>query len=316
MKRKVIQLARKTHVVSLPCKWFREQGLKKGDEVEVIEEGRSLIINNSSSIKKCVTKISIDVSNLTVSLLFIYVNAAYKKGADEIELLFSNNQAKDPKRNRVVKTMDIISLITDRLIGMEIVRQSKNSCLIKEVSSVNEEEFELILNRIFVTLETMSQDSIDAYVKKDNETLENICQYMEININKLTNFCLRILNKFSKQDSNSIYLIAFLLEDIGDQYTKISNELSKIKENKKLVDFLKESELLLRLSHKFFSKSDKKYFVEFHKRKLDLKKSINESKLSSEYNQVLNSICIILDSLMEINDSKCILNLDPKEEAC
>ena len=55
---------------------------------------------------------------------------------------------------------------------------------------------------------------------------------------------------------------------------------------------------------------------EFHKRKLDLKKSINESKLSSEYNQVLNSICIILDSLMEINDSKCILNLDPKEEAC
>ena len=48
MRRKIIQLAGKTLVVSLPSDWVKELGLKKGQEVEVSRVGRSMVIEQPS----------------------------------------------------------------------------------------------------------------------------------------------------------------------------------------------------------------------------------------------------------------------------
>ena len=42
MIRKVIQLASRTLVVSLPSKWVKTVNVQKGDEIEVIEKGDQL----------------------------------------------------------------------------------------------------------------------------------------------------------------------------------------------------------------------------------------------------------------------------------
>ena len=52
MKRKAIQLASQTIVVSLPAKWVRQQGIKKGDEIDVEERGKELVIGNKMPNKK------------------------------------------------------------------------------------------------------------------------------------------------------------------------------------------------------------------------------------------------------------------------
>ena len=44
MKRSVIQLAGKTLLVSLPSKWARNCGVRKGEDIEVEERGKSLVI--------------------------------------------------------------------------------------------------------------------------------------------------------------------------------------------------------------------------------------------------------------------------------
>ena len=44
MKRKAIQLANQTLVISMPSKWVKEQGIKKGDEIDVEEKGKRLMI--------------------------------------------------------------------------------------------------------------------------------------------------------------------------------------------------------------------------------------------------------------------------------
>ena len=49
MKRKVIQIADSTQLVSLPRKWTIKNGIKKGDELEIVEKGPKLIVHASGS---------------------------------------------------------------------------------------------------------------------------------------------------------------------------------------------------------------------------------------------------------------------------
>ena len=62
MKRKVIQLAGKTSVISLPSKWVQQQGIKKGDELEIKEEGSKIIV--SSEKGSILQNIQVDLSDL------------------------------------------------------------------------------------------------------------------------------------------------------------------------------------------------------------------------------------------------------------
>ena len=55
MKRKVIKLADKTSVVSLPSKWIKNYKVEKGDELDLEEIGNSILIKPSkqqTEIKK------------------------------------------------------------------------------------------------------------------------------------------------------------------------------------------------------------------------------------------------------------------------
>ena len=72
MKRKVIQLAHSTAVISLPSKWVKKYGVKKGDEIEVGEEESRLIVTaeQTGSPKKQ----EIEVDFLLLFFLTFYLN--------------------------------------------------------------------------------------------------------------------------------------------------------------------------------------------------------------------------------------------------
>src|SRR3989344_7645563 len=85
MKRKVIQLAGKTSVISLPSKWVKKYNVKKGDEVEVIENGSDLVVKtNNSSAKESIT---LDVSKFNKRAFGCAMSALHKIGYDEVTLL-------------------------------------------------------------------------------------------------------------------------------------------------------------------------------------------------------------------------------------
>ena len=52
MKRKVIQIAESTQLVSLPRKWALKYGVKKGDEVDVLEEGNKIVVSTGVEDEK------------------------------------------------------------------------------------------------------------------------------------------------------------------------------------------------------------------------------------------------------------------------
>ena len=62
MRRKVIQIADSTQLVSLPRKWAQNYGIKKGDELEVTEHGNRVMISVDKNPQT--ESIEIDLSNL------------------------------------------------------------------------------------------------------------------------------------------------------------------------------------------------------------------------------------------------------------
>jgi len=209
MRRKVIQLAEKTLVVSLPSKWVKANNVKKGSELEVEPAESRLIISTEKCKKHSKAKIHLTGHP---ELARKRINTAYKKGYDELELTFS-----DPKIiNAIKKELDI-------LLGFEIVKRGEKHCIIKNIASAMDEEFDNILRRLFLMMLEMGRDSIDAIKKKEYGRLKEISTSEQTN-DKLTNVCKRILNKQGYQNpERTILMYAMLrdLEKIADVYEAI-----------------------------------------------------------------------------------------------
>ncbi len=235
MKRKVIQLAGKTLLVSLPIKWAKRYGVHKGDEIDVDEREKALLISteNPNAVEK--KEISLEGSDEFIKRT---IGVEYRSGADELMLKFSN-----PKTIRPIKEE------VDQLMGFEIISQGEKFCLVKSVSAGIEQEFDNILRRIFLLMTEMGKDSYDAITKKEFSRLAEI-KTSEATNNKLTNFCKRLLNKKGYKNyrhTSHVHTIIWELERIADEY----KEICGILENEKQA-VSNESVSLLKATNDFF----------------------------------------------------------------
>jgi len=119
MKRKVIQIAGSTQLVSLPRKWSIEHNLMKGDELEVEEEGNTLLVSTGKAVDS--GSVEVDVSSLDRDSLMFLIRALYKNGYDEIILNFKNSRVYSLRDSADMGIMDVIAKEVSRLNGMEII---------------------------------------------------------------------------------------------------------------------------------------------------------------------------------------------------
>ncbi len=217
MKRKVIQIADSTQLVSLPRKWAQKHNIKKGDELDIKEEGSNLTITTPKGIE--MKKISLDVSNLNPHLVRWSLFAVHKSGYDEVEIKFT-----DPKILEIIQ-----STIQEGLMGYAIIEQSGNRCLVRNLSQDLESEFDPTLRRVFLVIQSMAESSFEAIKNNNFEKLKDI-KVLEVTVNKLTNFCERILNTKGFKDykkTTFMYVIVWSIESIGDEYYHLAEFLSK-----------------------------------------------------------------------------------------
>ena len=209
MKRKVIQIANSTQLVSLPRKWCLEHGVKKGDELEVEENGNKIQV--STSKEETLETAKIHFANAD-SFLKRPLMTLYKLGYDQVDVEFD-----DPS---------IIPLIQEeinQLMGFEIVSHTERTCTVRNVASALDTEFDSILRRIMLMLTTMAKDTSDALSKHNFNMLGEIIKRERLN-NKLTLFCERILNKKGYKDHKRltfIYYIVCQTEHVADDLRDI-----------------------------------------------------------------------------------------------
>ena len=256
MKRKVTKAGPASLVISLPSKWARKYNIKKGDEVDVEELDKKLVIHvyENQKQKNTITKI---IPNLD-KFMYRQITQLYIQGYNEIIVKFHDN-----------RILEKIEFIVQQLIGFEIVNIDKKSIVIKNISSELEEEFDTILRRLFLIVLLMGERCLDYLTDKSKNELMKNSETEKIS-NKYTYFCERILVNKSNTSSKifNSYAIVWTLEQVADRFLDITNMiLSDSKITEKTLNDLKEIIELYRKYYELYyepSKSKLNYVKEKH----------------------------------------------------
>ena len=245
MIRKVIQLAAKTLVVSLPSKWVKKQGIRKGDEIEVSEHLRGLLIGGRG--EQGASKVSVNLSGLDERVVKWVVSALHKKGYDEIELFYDN-----PATARVIHDR-----VKNLMLGFTVASQSEKRCILKSVSKEIEAEFDLSLRRAWLVCLELANNSLKIIESQHLSGLAELTE-LENSNNQLTNFCERILNKSEYREPDKthfIYAVVWNLEKVCDDYKYICSYLAKeetVSVGNDVLDVYKNTNLLLKGYYELF----------------------------------------------------------------
>jgi len=264
MKRKIIQLGSSTLVASLPSKWAKLHHLKPGDELELEEEG-SIIRISAKKGKKETPSIEVD---LTGKKLIIHrmLSAIYKAGFDKLTVKY-----KSPDELEIIQRT-----INQEFIGFEIVEHEKNHIVAKEISKTEYSEFNVMLRRTFLFLLSVAEEALQAIEKNDKVKLQNLV-LRDRDINKLTDFCRRVLNKEqsgSTERTKPLYFMVEEIEKIGDDYRDLLREIvnNNVKLSKDIMDFFREVNRFLRFFYDTFYNYSNDNIAEFVKKKKELER--------------------------------------------
>ena len=229
MIRKLIKHGESSLTVSLPRSFVKENHLNKGQEIEVREIDNGLFI--STGVNKELRSLIVDVSDQLVVIRKI-LGAAYKCGYNEVNIQFSSFD----------ELKEIKDVLQRQFMGYEIIKQGKGNILIKKISEDNFEQFNNVIRRFFLVVNSMASDFMEAVKKDDLEWLRTI-SLVKYESDKLADYCRRAINLKFKSDYKRLaplYVIVEQVEKLSDNYRELCECISSGKirlndETKKLV---------------------------------------------------------------------------------
>ena len=269
MRRKIVKQGSSTLMVSIPSKWASKFKLKKGDELEIDEKERHLVISTEKEFKN--NEIEVNIDNLSPMVLRV-IASLYKSGYDKVKITYSESKMIN----------DIQNALKNEISGFEIIEQTKNYCILKKIEEGVSEGFDPILRRTFMLLLTMAEESGQAIKKNDFESLKQLRFLEEVN-NRLTTYLRRNLSKYGYNKHNKIQFIYFIIEElerIADQYKYLFDyllEKPKLQISKETFDYYSEINLMIRNYYELFYKFDKKLIAKIGNQRKILTKDLNKS---------------------------------------
>lgn len=304
MKRKVIQIAGSTQLISLPRKWALRYNIKKGEELEIKEQGSRLIISTEENVSE--RKLEVDITGLDRTTILLLLQGTYRLGYDEIKLNFSNPTTKHFRTNEKRKVISVIHEVGLRLMGMDIIQQRENFVVLKELTSSSIKEFDSIIRRIFLLLLDASHDLAEG-CKSMNMHLIDTIEEKHDTITKFVSLCLRILNKKGYKEPTKIctyYQLISQIDKITDVLKYRAREFLDIKkplsnDGKKVVDLVHKS---LELFYDLFYKFDlKKAMLVYETRDNVLKTMLKmQSKADKKEIIYLNNLASLLELVVDV----------------
>ena len=292
----------KTHVISLPLKWIKKYQVKKGAELNLTEKKNSILVSTES--KPQLKEIKLNLSNADASTVIRNIVCCYQKGYNLLELSFSKKTTSH-KTSKPQKTISLIEDTCDQLIGFEITEQKETYCHIRDLTENSINEFNRILRRTFLMLNTLGAESINHLQGKKTEDIHK----KHMNIRKFINYCRRYLNIHGVEDKTHLYHELLLsLEDISRTYRLITKKHQPTK-NKEIIELFKKTTDLQERFYKLFYKYKVEEVSEIIKQRLEIFQQINkiishereEGALLHRIPNILNRILTLINTTISIN---------------
>lgn len=187
MKRKVIQHSPTSLVITLPSKWTKDNSIIKGDEIELLERDNELCIKKYEA-KKEFKEINIDISSLDKTTIISMLKNLYRRGYDKINIIYSDEKV--PYMDQEFLVTDIIHEEMERLLGYEIVREQKNSCIVANISEGISEEIPVIIRRIYLLLIDMAETMREGAETNDLHLIKSV-KSKHSTVIRFISYCLR-----------------------------------------------------------------------------------------------------------------------------
>lgn len=316
--RKLISFGKTSYVMSIPKSWVQKNNLKKGDLVALDEKDGNLVLNpkvdiSSESHKK---KIEIDITGIDRTSILYSIRSAYKRGFDEIKLVYNSPLSKHFRIEKEEKVISIIHEEVNRLVGIEVIKQKENFCIIKDLSEPTSSEFDSALRRVLLLMNDAASEIVVSIKDNDLISLETVEEKHD-SVTKFISYCLRLINKGKYSDVSKGMLLYHIISNL-DKVTDVLKYSSRsIRElNKKLskdtVDIMKmilsSIEDYYDLFYKFdFNKSSKMY-----KNRDECLKSITNmrKKVSPEELLILEKTASILELITDLSEARMGLEHD------
>ncbi len=261
MKRKLVKQGAATMMISLPTKWIKENSLNKGDEVDVIESEKDLIISRESKEIKKETEITITVPLQTA--VQVMITNAYRADYHKVKVNF-----KDKRIYPMIK-----QLVDDQLLGYEIIKKEENYCIIENIASLTETQFDNIFSKLLMNVEETFDYAEQLFngERVNFETTQNKTKEFD-------NLCRRLIfrERMSKSElrvdfhselmhaQREIYLLLTYLSK--NKFKTDKTELDLLRECRKAFEMLKEAyytksistiEKLIEFEHEEYKKAYK-----------------------------------------------------------
>jgi len=206
VKRKVNQLGTSLSI-TLPSKWVKTIGIKKGDDVDIDIANNSLIVHGEGNL---FLEESTEISVKKGSLGYVksMINNVYRKGYDEVLVHYEDEATKKLILEALEETM-----------GFEVVEQKENKLVIKNIAGLFESEFDNLMRRAFlITISIAEESLIDL---KQNKIDKEKYWQLKKTVEKLMNVCCRTLNKGvlrNNPNSKFRYLVIHTIDKIAYAY--------------------------------------------------------------------------------------------------
>lgn len=290
MERKLIRLANKTLVASLPYEFVDRMNLKKGEGIEIIDKDNELVIRPKPKGERKIKEI--DVKGCNERLIKRTISAAYKLGFEKFRILCDEDNAK------------FIEKLIEAYIGLIITEKEKNSLLIKNMTKSESEDFQPIFRKIFFIINSIASESLDAIRKKDKKKVLELIDDKE-NFNKQINLCIQILSRGeigSVKETNVYFYVLSVLDMISDLYFRIcQNYVSGHVMNKEMLElYLKVNKLFDGAYSSFFSDTDINKLYE-------IREDIFKGRKIEKSDSVI--FAIIVKLILELIECRLMLNL-------
>ena len=285
--------------VSWPSKWVKKYGIIKGEEIDIITKGNSLVLSSDSVNAEKST--NVDVTDLDERLTKCILSILYKKGYDEISVNY----------NSPVSIKYIKEAVSNVMLGFVIMNQTSNNCLVKSVSRDLSSEFDKTLRRCFLVTLSLAESSFEMIKNCLFSNINDLLSLEQSN-NQLTNFCERLINKneLKSEYSSFIYVIIWQLEKIADEYRTIVKIMhnDSVPLNKNLISFYKQVNDFLREFYNIFYKKNLKDINNLYIKGEKLKQSffnqkiVDKNKIGFYLFKILSSIIEIIPSMIAVDN--------------
>ncbi|MFW9942436.1 MAG: PhoU domain-containing protein [Candidatus Thorarchaeota archaeon] len=166
--RKVQRTGGSSFIISLPKVWIDKHGVEKNDTLGILSQpDGNLLITPQIDTEKVLKTKEIDVDGIEDgNFLFRILIGTYIMGFSRIEIKAS--------RKFEPYIRDCITNFTQIAIGPEIVEESNNYILIKDLVNPREMPFEKTIRRMYILVQSMHEDAIKALQSGDNKIAEEV----------------------------------------------------------------------------------------------------------------------------------------------